>query len=106
MILFVSNDSVHLSFLCSGISAVDLRRQRDRDRYARLTDEQKAQRNAKRRENYARKKAGMSEQARLATGDPKYDEVATTVPASGACCLYQINIQSNEQVSINMIDLY
>ena len=92
VISFVSNDSVHLSFLCSGISAVDLRRQRDRDRYARLTDEQKAQRNAKRRENYARKKAGMSEQARLATGDPKYDEVATTVPASGACCLYQINI--------------
>ena len=48
----------------------------------------------------------MSEQARLATGDPKYDKVATTVPASGACYLYQINIQSNEQVSINMIDLY
>ena len=103
MILFVSNDSVHLSFLCSGISAVDLRRQRDRDRYARLTDEQKAQRKAKRRENYARKK---TEQVRFALGDPKDDEVATAVPASGACCLYQINIQSNEQVSINMIDLY
>ena len=43
-------------FLCSGLSALDLKRQRDRDRYAKLTDEQKAQRNAKRRENYAHKK--------------------------------------------------
>ena len=88
-------------FLCSGFSALDLKRQRDRDMYAKLTDEQKAQRNAKRMENYARKK---TEQVRLALGDPKDDEVATAVPASGACCLYQIIIQSH--VSINMIDLY
>jgi len=73
-----------LSFLCSGLSALDLRRQRERDRYARLTEEQKAQRNAKRRENYALKKAGMSEQVRFAPNDPKNDEVATLVPASGA----------------------
>ena len=52
-------------------------------------------------ENYARKK---TEQVRFALGDPKDDEVATAVPASGACCLYQIIIQSH--VSINMIDLY
>lgn len=37
-------------------SGVAKRRQRVNDRYARLTDEQKAQRNAKRRENYARKR--------------------------------------------------
>ena len=65
---------------------MDLRRQRERDRYARLTEEQKAQRNAKRRENYARKKAGMSEQVRFTPDDPKNDEVATVVPASGAWC--------------------
>ena len=87
--------------MCLGLSALDLKRQRDRDRYAKLTDEQKAQRNAKRMENYARKK---TEQVRFALGDPKDDEVATAVPASGACCLYQIIIQSH--VSINMIDLY
>ena len=70
--------------MCSGLSALDLKRQRDRDRYAKLTDEQKAQRNAKRRENYARKK---TEQVRRALGDPKDDEIATVVPASGSFCL-------------------
>ena len=83
---------------------MDLKRQRDRDRYARLTDEQKAQRNTNRRANYARKKAAMSEQVRFAPGDPKENEVGLAVPALGACCLYQIIIQSH--VSINMIDLY
>ena len=63
---------------------MDLKRQRDRDRYAKLTDEQKAQRNAKRRENYARKK---TEQVRRVLGDPKDDEIATAVPASGSFCL-------------------
>ena len=63
---------------------MDLKRQRDRDRYAKLTDEQKAQMNAKRRENYARK---MTEQVRRALGDPKDDEIATAVPASGSFCL-------------------
>jgi len=41
-----------MTFLISAISSLELRRQRDRDRYARLTDEQKAQRNVRRRENY------------------------------------------------------
>ena len=63
---------------------MDIKRQRDRDRYAKLTDEQKAQMNAKRRENYARKK---TEQVRCALGDPKDDEIATVVPASGSFCL-------------------
>ena len=53
-----------------------------RDRYARLTDEQKAQRNARRRENYARKKAGMSEQN---PSTPVDSGVGTIVPASGVC---------------------
>ena len=35
----------------------ELRWQKARDRYASMTDEQKAQSNAKRRENYHRKKA-------------------------------------------------
>ena len=63
------------------LSALELRRQRDKDRYARLTDEQKAQRNARRRENYARKKAGMSEQN---PSTPVDSGVGTAVPASGA----------------------
>jgi len=64
------------------LSALELRWQRDRDRYARLTDEQKAQRNARRRENYARKKAGMSEQN---PSTPVDSGVGTVVPASGVC---------------------
>jgi len=68
--------------LHSVLSALELRRQRDRDRYARLTDEQKAQRNARRRENYARKKAGMSEQN---PSTPVDSGVGTVVPASGVC---------------------
>ena len=47
----------------------------------RLTDDQKAQRNAKRRENYARKKAGMSCQI---PSTPVDSGVGTAVPASGA----------------------
>ena len=66
----------------SVLSALELRRQRDKDRYARLTDEQKAQRNARRRENYARKKAGMSEQN---PSTPVDSGVGTVVPASGVC---------------------
>ena len=66
----------------SVLSALELRRQRDRDRYASLTDEQKAQRNARRRENYARKKAGMSEQNPSTLVDLG---VGTVVPASGVC---------------------
>ena len=66
----------------SVLSALELRRQRDKDRYARLTDEQKAQRNARRRENYARKKAGMSEQN---PSTPVDSGVGTIVPASGVC---------------------
>ena len=62
------------------LSALELRRQRDRGRYARLTDEQKAQRNARRRENYAKKKAGMSEQNPSTLVDLG---VGTVVPASG-----------------------
>ena len=68
--------------MCSVLSALELRRQRDRGRYARLTDEQKAQRNARRRENYARKKAGMSEQNPSTLVDLG---VGTVVPASGVC---------------------
>jgi len=63
------------------LSALELRRQRDKDRYARLTDEQK-ERNARRRENYARKKAGMSEQN---PSTPVDSGVGTVVPASGVC---------------------
>jgi len=76
--------------LRSVLSALELRRQRDRDRYARLTDEQKAQRNAKRRENYARKKAGISQQVPCASGDSKSmigSNIGTAVPASGSFCL-------------------
>ena len=54
---------------------MDLRRQRVNDRYAMLTVEQKAQRNAKRRENYARKKAGMSEQVKFTPVHSKEDQV-------------------------------
>ena len=68
--------------MCSVLSALELRRQRDRGRYARLTDEQKAQRNVKRRENYARKKAGMSGQV---PSTPVDSGVGTVVPASGVC---------------------
>ena len=71
-----------MRFFISAISLLELRRQRDRDRYARLTDEQKAQRNARRRENYARKKAGMSEQNPSTLVDLG---VGTVVPASGVC---------------------
>ena len=71
-----------MRFFISAISSLELRRQRDRDRYARLTDEQKAQRNARRRENYARKKAGMSEQN---PSTPVDSGVGTVVPASGVC---------------------
>jgi len=38
----------------------------------------------KKGENYARKK---TEQVRFALGDPKDDEVAPAIPASGSCCL-------------------
>ena len=71
-----------MRFFISVISSLELRRQKDRDRYARLTDEQKAQRNARRRENYARKKAGMSEQN---PSTPVDLVVGTVVPASGVC---------------------
>jgi len=71
-----------MRFFISVISSLELRRQKDRDRYARLTDEQKAQRNARRRENYARKKAGMSEQN---PSTPVDSGVGTVVPASGVC---------------------
>ena len=37
-------------------TALEIKRQKARDRYAKFTDEQKAQRNAKRRETYAMKK--------------------------------------------------
>jgi len=70
-----------MTFLISAISSLELRRQRDRDKYARLTDDQKAQRNAKRRENCARKKAGMSCQI---PSTPVDSGVGTAVPASGA----------------------
>ena len=87
---------------------MDLKQQRDKDRYARLTDEQKAQRNAKIRENYSRKKAGISQQVPCASGDSKSmigSDIGTAVPASGACRLYQIiYIQSNEHESINMVE--
>ena len=53
-------------------------------RYARLTDEQKAQRNAKRRENYARKKAGVSEQVKFPTDESK-DEHVQGEPAQQTC---------------------
>ena len=66
----------------SVLAALELRRQRDKDRYARLTDEQKAQRNARRRENYARKKAGMSEQI---PSMPVDSGARTAIPASGSC---------------------
>ena len=92
----------------SGLSALDLKRQRDRDRYARLTDEQKAQRNAKRRENYARKKAGISQQVPFASGNDSKNmtdsDVAIAVPASCARRIYQIYIQSDEHNPINMVD--
>ena len=71
-----------MTFFISAIFSLELRWQRDRDRYARLTDEQKAQRNARRRENYARKKAGMSEQN---PSTPVDSGVGTIVPASGVC---------------------
>ena len=70
-----------MTFFISAISSLELRRQRDRDKYARLTDDQKAQRNAKRRENCARKKAGMSCQI---PSTPVDSGVGTAVPASGA----------------------
>ena len=40
----------------SDLAALKTKRQKARDRYAKLTAEQKAQRNAKRREAYAMKK--------------------------------------------------
>ena len=70
-----------MTLFISAISSLELRRQRDRDKYARLTDEQKAQRNVRRRENYARKKAGMSCQI---PSTPVDSGVGTAVPASGA----------------------
>ena len=70
-----------MRFFISAISSLELRRQKDRDRYARLTDEQKAQRNV-RRENYARKKAGMSEQIPSMLVD---SGARTAIPASGSC---------------------
>jgi len=71
-----------MRFFISVISSLELRRQKDRDRYARLTDEQKAQRNVRRRENYARKKAGMSEQIPSMLVD---SSARTAIPASGSC---------------------
>ena len=47
-----------------------------------MSHEQNAQRNAERRENYARKKAGMSEQN---PSTPVDSGVGTIVPASGVC---------------------
>ena len=87
---------------------MDLKRQRDRNNYARPINEQKAQRNAKRRENYARKKAGISQQVPFASGNDSKNmtdsDVAIAVPASGARRIYQIYIQSGEHNPINMVD--
>ena len=41
-------------------TALEIKRQKARDRYAKFTDEQKAQRNAKRREAYALKRNGSA----------------------------------------------
>ena len=71
-----------MRFFIPAISSLELRQQKDRDRYARLTDEQKAQRNVRRRENYARKKAGMSEQIPSMLVD---SGARTAIPASGSC---------------------
>jgi len=94
--------------LRTALSALDLKRQRDRNNYARPINEQKAQRNTKRRENYARKKAGISQQVLFASGNDSKNmidsDVATAVPASGACRIYQIYIHSDEHNSINMVD--
>ncbi|RLM91807.1 hypothetical protein C2845_PM08G15130 [Panicum miliaceum] len=51
------------------------RRQKARDRYASMTDEQKAQRNAKRRENYHRKKA----ESRAANMTPETTDIGAPV---------------------------
>jgi len=56
----------------------ELRWQKARDRYASMTDEQKAQRNAKRRENYHRKKA----ESRAANMTPETTDIGAPVDST------------------------
>ncbi|KAG2577190.1 hypothetical protein PVAP13_6NG044500 [Panicum virgatum] len=57
---------------------IKLRRQKKRDRYASMTAEQKDQRNAKRRENYHRKKA----ESRAANMTPETTDIGAPVDST------------------------